>query len=140
MFIYSGQENTRYNMKLVNEPDVKFLIASLQDMRSGILTPEDWNLQILMPTLRDGAVSKHVHLPVRREINAPTSECWVCISGSCQFSIYSANKNLVYNGTMKYGDLVLVEVGGNAIDCASSDFNFIEIKVGPYVANSLEKF
>jgi hypothetical protein len=86
-------------------------------------------------------VQRHIH-KFREEpgTNANNPEAWICFSGVCSFDVFSIDQDLVYSAELKPSEVLLVEVGGNAINKVSSDFKFIEVKSGPFTGRNWEYF
>ena len=128
-------------IKLEDTDKVKFMYSDLSMHGTTLFTPEEWRVQLLTPKLKDNAVPRHLHSgSTELSKTQGHSEAWICLSGTCNFSVYDIEGNEVFSDVLRPMFVLAVELGGNGINDASEDFRMLEIKQGPYRGNKVQYF
>ena len=112
-----------------------FLSANENKKEKNFYTSNDYELQLASFRLEKGQeILRHYHPQQKREI-LNTSESLILFEGKLEISIYDKDNKFLTSETMMAGDVCLLISGGHSIDVIE-DSNFIEVKQGPYDANT----
>ena len=105
------------------------------------LTEIEMPLQVSRINLKDTIIKPHSNN--KQLLNSgliEQNECWIVLSGIINISLFDLDKTNLDNLTLNKGEILITSGGGHSIDKTSDDAEMIEIKLGPYEANTLKYY
>lgn len=87
---------------------------------------------------KETILAPHIHNVFDR-VNNRTSEVLVVISGKVHFDIYNDNEEMILEGELVSGDILISLAGGHGYKIIEENTQVIEVKNGPYSGPEIDR-